>query len=216
MFATLITVALFSTLTIQGAQAQGLSIDTPTIAQCQAVTVTWTSTNNPPYNLVVVNSDDPCGDAIDDLGDYNGLATNWTVNVPAGMSVTFSLMDSQGDEAWSGDMVVGQSDDASCLSANSSDSSSASSTASSGSSSASVDSSAIPAEAEPKTTLYVSPSFAEPTASSHSASASSSAAVPVGAANAGTNPTNSAGYSMREYSAPIMVLSAIAAIALSL
>ncbi|GBE87983.1 predicted protein [Sparassis crispa] len=211
MFATLITVALFSTLTIQGAQAQGLSIDTPTIAQCQAVTVTWTSTNNPPYNLVVVNSDDPCGDAIDDLGDYNGLATNWTVNVPAGMSVTFSLMDSQGDEAWSGDMVVGQSDDASCLSANSSVSS-----ASSGSSSASVDSSAIPAAAEAKTTLYVSPSFAEPTASSHSASASSSAAVPVGAANAGTNPTNSAGYSMREYSAPIMVLSAIAAIALSL
>ena len=37
-----------------------------------------------------------------DLGDITGLTTTWTVNIPAGENVTFSVQDNNGDEAWSG------------------------------------------------------------------------------------------------------------------
>lgn len=114
MFSTLITVALFLAPAISG--VVGFNMATPTLTQCQNSSITWDkSTGGAPYNLIVVPNSDPCGDAIADLGDHNGLSMTWLAALPAGMSLLFSLEDASGAEAWSGTMVVGASNDSSCV-----------------------------------------------------------------------------------------------------
>ncbi|KAI0955881.1 hypothetical protein AcV7_006423 [Taiwanofungus camphoratus] len=217
MFTTLVSVVLLSTVAIQGARAD-FTIDTPQLFQCQTATVTWDDTNAAPYNLIVVPSDDVCGDEIADLGDFNSTSATWTVNIAAGQVVTFSLQDAVGDEAWSGSMTVQPGNDTSCLNNTSASfsASASSSFASSTPSSLSISSSAfaIPTAA---TTLFVGPGPSSPVADdTPSAEPSSSAgAVPVGAANAGDNPT-SAGFTMHQLSTPIVIISALAALAISL
>lgn len=88
--------------------------------------MTWDDTNAAPYNLIVVPSDDVCGDEMSvlsclhvcsstpdnfsyysaDLGDFNSTSATWTVNIAAGQVVTFSLQDAVGDEAWSGSVCI--------------------------------------------------------------------------------------------------------------
>ncbi|PCH42188.1 hypothetical protein WOLCODRAFT_137753 [Wolfiporia cocos MD-104 SS10] len=211
MFTTLVSVALFSSLAIRGARAD-FDIDTPTLTQCEDVTVTWDSTNSPPYNLIVVPSDDVCGDELADLGDFNGTSATWKVNIAAGTAVTFSLQDATGDEAWSGSMTIQGSSDSSCLNSTAASVSGALSSVLS-SVVASTDAAASTAVA---TTLFASSdSSATPVANDAPASATTSAAIAVGAANTGDNPT-SAGFSMHQLSTPIMIVSALAAFVLSM
>lgn len=217
MFATLFSVALFAAIATQGARAQ-FTVDTPSLTQCEPAVITWSSTPNPPYNLLVVSSDDPCGDPIVDLGDFYGLTTNWTVNATSGSNVMFSLMDADGDEAWSGSMAIGGSDDSSCLTA--AVSSVVSSPVATGNAipdSTTPAGNAIPDSTTPAgnalpTTLVIPDSATHAATSAHAAA--SSGAVPVGAANAGDGPKENSAYSIRELSAPMLVLSALAAIAL--
>ncbi|EPQ52796.1 hypothetical protein GLOTRDRAFT_117502 [Gloeophyllum trabeum ATCC 11539] len=198
MFATLLSSTLFFALAIQSATAE-FSIDTPTLTQCQDVQFGWQDTGAGPYNLLVVPGDDPCSDVVADLGDHDGTSMTWKVNLAAGTKVMFSLEDNNGDEAWSGAMTVQGSDDSSCL-PQASSSAASSSTASSSAAS----SSAAP------TTLVVS---ANPTkaATTAAATTSSGSAVPVGAANAGFNPTSGA-FSARQLSTPALVLGALGAL----
>jgi len=116
MFATFLTVALFVALAIQGAIAE-FTISTPTLTQCQDSKISWQSTKGP-YNLIVVKSDDPCGDPVVDLGNHDGTSMTWKATLPAGLKVELSLEDASGDEAWSGVITVADSGDASCVSTN--------------------------------------------------------------------------------------------------
>jgi hypothetical protein len=114
MFATLITVALLLAPAIQGVVAD-FTMDTPELTQCQEAHITWDKTTGP-YNLIVVHSDDPCGDPIADLGDHAGPSMSWNVSILAGSQVELSVLDAGGDEAWSGVITVGASTNVSCLS----------------------------------------------------------------------------------------------------
>jgi len=205
MFATFVSVALL--LAVQGARAD-FDMDTPVLVQCQPATITWTGTNAEPYSLIIVPTDDVCGDELADLGEFNTTTATWTVNIPAGQDVTFSLQDALGAEAWSGSTTVQSSNDTSCLNSTLVSSSAAASSA--------VPSSIAVSSVGSATTLYVSP-VASPSgvANDVPAASSSGAAIPVGAANSGDNPT-SAGFSMHQLSTPIMVVSAVAALVLSL
>lgn len=85
MFATLLSVALFILLAIQSVTAE-FAIDTPEsitavrrlqmmfqnvqqhwvdgFLQCKPITFKWEDTKAAPYNLVIVESTDPCGDIL--------------------------------------------------------------------------------------------------------------------------------------------------------
>ncbi|KAH9838276.1 uncharacterized protein C8Q71DRAFT_795800 [Rhodofomes roseus] len=194
MFATLISVALFSSLAIKGARAD-FTLDTPALVQCQPATLTWSNTGSNTYNVIVVPSDDVCGDELADLGDFTDTTTTWTVAVPAGQNVTFSVQDQWDNEAWSGSATVGPSDDASCLSAVSGASSAVLPTAASASHHAST------AKATGSGVVNAAPA------------SSSGAAQVVGAASSGDG--TSAGFSMHQLNAPVMILSALAALAIA-
>jgi hypothetical protein len=112
MFATLLTLALFAAPTLKGVAA--FSINTPELVQCGSAHITWDASKGP-YNLIVVDSADPCGPVIGDLGDHNSTSITWKVDIATGKSVMFSLEDADGEEAWSGIMKVAASTDASCL-----------------------------------------------------------------------------------------------------
>jgi len=189
MFATFLSVALFILPAIQGVTAE-FSIATPTsITACQPATFTWEDTKAPPYNLVIVQSTEPCGDILADLGDHNTTSFTWSkVVLPAsfiGKDITLSLEDAKGDEAWSGSILYkadGSGD--SCLS-------------NSGA-----------AQSGTTTIPYTTPT---------STPSSSSGAVPVGAANAGIDPLSSGAYTVRQTSGPVLLFSAFTALlALSL
>ncbi|KAG6374403.1 hypothetical protein JVT61DRAFT_4440 [Boletus reticuloceps] len=114
MFTTFFSLSLLALA--QSVLAQyGSSIDTPTFVQCQSTQITWTSTGNPPYDLLIVPANDPCGHALEDLGNQTSTSMNWTVNIAAGTQVVLSLMDAVGNEAWSGTVTVANSNNTSCL-----------------------------------------------------------------------------------------------------
>ncbi|KAJ3479531.1 hypothetical protein NLI96_g9001 [Meripilus lineatus] len=197
MFSTLVSVALFFTLATRSVYA-AFTIDTPTLVQCEKVKVTWSKTEGP-YDLVVAPTSDPCEKVLVDLGgNHQSTSLTWLVNIPAGTQAMFSLLDANGDEAWSGAMTVKASNDSSCLTA-------------SPSGSAAVSVSGKASSVAGGSTLVVPPS----SQSASSPQSSNSAAVPVGAANAGLNPTGNGAPSLRQLSVPIMALSTFAAIFLS-
>ncbi|KAI0734320.1 hypothetical protein C8Q72DRAFT_987358 [Fomitopsis betulina] len=196
MFATLVSVALFSGLAIKGVRAD-FTVDTPALVQCQTATLSWTDTSAPPYNVIVVPSDDVCGEELADLGDFTGLTANWTVSVAAGQNVTFSVQDANGDEAWSGSATIATSDDSSCLSATSG----ASSVVANVATTAAV------------TTHHTTTAKASASGIVNNASpSSSSGAQVVGGASEGES---SAGFTMHQLNAPVMILSALAALAIA-
>ncbi|KAF9243406.1 hypothetical protein BU15DRAFT_43035 [Melanogaster broomeanus] len=184
MFAALFSIALFVTL-FQTVFAD-FTIDTPTFVQCQESQITWTQ-STPPYDILIVNADDVCGDAIEDLGNMTSLAVTWTVNLAAGSQVVLSLGDAAGNEAWSGTITVGDSNDSSCLAGTSA------------------------APSAPLTTPTPVPSGAVASGGAATvASATPSAFAPAGAANAGLNPSSGA-FSMRPVSAISVIGSAVVA-----
>ncbi|KAJ3851596.1 hypothetical protein EV368DRAFT_65638 [Lentinula lateritia] len=215
MFTTLVTVTLFAAAAINGAAAQ-LTIQTPSMTTCEPVDLTWSSTTGP-YNLIMVSPDDPCGDALVDLGDQDGTSVSWTPNVAPGTQLELSLVDANDEEAWSGTITVAQGSDTSCVPADAlaaASSSAAASSVSSSVSSSSADASASAVSsisasvAVTGTTLVVTGAA---TASASSASASSSSG-PVGAVGENGPLEASSNGAMTLATTPIMVLSAVAGI----
>ena len=212
MYSTLVTLALLAA----PALAQ-LSISTPKLTQCKDVEITW-SNGKGPYNLIVVKEEDPCGDALADLGDHDGTKLNYKVALAAGQKVQLSLEDSTGEEAWSGIITVEGSDDKSCLTnkaivqpngpgenkpAAGSNSNGPVAVAGSGST----------VVVTPIKTVDVTAST--PTVASGSSSGNSGLSGAVGGVgNAGANPLGlgNGALTMRQASTPVMVLGAFAAI----
>ncbi|KAI0078740.1 hypothetical protein K474DRAFT_1659901 [Panus rudis PR-1116 ss-1] len=195
MYSTLVSVALFATIAVTSVNAD-LTIATPELVQCQPVRVTW-SESAAPYDLVLAPVEDPCNKILADLGgDHNHTSLTWTVNVPAGTQAMFSLIDANGEEAWTGAMTVKESNDASCLPANAS--------------SSAAGSTSVEPTLSVATTLYATGALPTAVTAAPAASSSLAPAQAVGAANAGLNPGSNAASSI-QVSAFAMVLSALAA-----
>jgi len=179
MFATLFTFTLFITLAIQAVFAE-FSITNPSLTQCQDAKITWQATSGP-YSVIVVPSNDECGNPLADLGDHSGTSMTWNkVPLMAGTSVVVEVTDNNGDEAWSGAITVLPSEDTSCLPKNLQASASA------------ADASALGVA----TTLVVPPS-------------TTSGAKAAGAANAGLNPLHSGALSVSQISVPTLGIGAL-------
>jgi len=208
MFATLVTVTLFAAVAINGATAQ-LTISTPTLTTCEPIDFTWTDSASGPYDLILVSPADPCGDAIVDLGVIDGTSVSYTPELAPGTQLEGSLIDADGNEAWTATMTIVQGSNNSCIPA--SLLSSASSTAissSAASSSATSSSTDATTTAVAGTTLVVTGDAAT-VAESNSASATGPAEAvgsnaPLGASKGSSGST--------KVNAPIMILSAIAGV----
>ncbi|CAA7267168.1 unnamed protein product [Cyclocybe aegerita] len=200
MFSTLVTVALFVAPAIQGALAD-FAINTPALKQCQTSRISWEPTKGP-YNLIVVKASEPCGDALVEVGDFTKTFIDWKTTIPAGTEVQLSLVDADDDEAWSGKITVGASDDASCLK---------------GAASASASSSAPAASSTTGSTSTSTTSSGSTSGSTSDDDSSSGDLTPVGAANAGTNPFGTSGaITARQASTPLLVLAGLVAAFVSL
>jgi hypothetical protein len=116
MYTTLISASLFSFLAARTVHA-GFSVQTPVFTQCALAQFSWDQTTGP-YNVILVNQTDPCGEEVADLGDHNSTSLSWNVTIPAGWNVMISIEDAAGEEAWSGSIAVQPSNNTSCLSNN--------------------------------------------------------------------------------------------------
>ncbi|KAF7327679.1 hypothetical protein MKEN_00347300 [Mycena kentingensis (nom. inval.)] len=113
MFSTLISIALVA---VPALRVAAFDVGSPKFNQCGTAQLTWDATKaGGPYNVVIVSSDDPCGDILADLGDHSGTSMKWNVTFPAGTKLMVSIEDSDEEEGWSGAITVEKSDDASCL-----------------------------------------------------------------------------------------------------
>jgi len=220
MFTTLVSAAtLLSVLALRGVSAQdAFTIDTPAMTQCQDVHVTWNGGVSP-YNLIIVPSDAPCDQVLVDLGDHTGNSITWNVGLSTGTQLMFSLADANEQEAWSGIITVGGSNDSSCLAAASSSAPTSSADASTASSSVVSASAAV----TPATTLTVPADFNTPAGSAPTDTASGSqssepAAVPIGAANAGVLPNSQSNdaSAMHKIGGSIVALAVVAAFFVSM
>ncbi|KAJ6531896.1 hypothetical protein B0H19DRAFT_1189128 [Mycena capillaripes] len=200
MFATFLTLALFVASALNGVAADDdFKVDTPALTQCQPAVFTWDATT-PPYNVILVRSDAPCGEIIKDLGDHTNNSITWTVDLAAGVEYSLSVEDNDGNEGWSSGMLIKNSTDASCLN-----------NAAAAPSSAAKSSSA---KSTPSPTAAVGAAGAAVTGGSDSGSGSDSdsddgsSTGPLGAAS------GSGAFSL--HASPIMALCALFAVALAL
>jgi len=107
MYSTLFTIALFFNIAISAVFAD-ISVSTPEIFACagKEVKVTWEAAT-PPYNLLIVAANDPCGDALVDAGDFQQtFADVKTEKLKVGEKVQISIEDADGEEGWSGVVTV--------------------------------------------------------------------------------------------------------------
>ncbi|TFK74095.1 hypothetical protein BDN72DRAFT_854244 [Pluteus cervinus] len=183
MYSTLLSVALFVATAAQVVLAE-FAVNNPDVTQCQSAHVSWQPTTGP-YNVYVVNPDDPCGPEITHLGQFDTTVYDFQAPFPTGLKIQFYIEDNAGDEAWSAPITVGSSSDSSCVLPTLIASGSGSPSSGAG-----------------------SPS----THASTSASPSGSVAA-IGAANAGKNPFANAAPSSRQITAPVFALGAVAALA---
>ncbi|KAG5651939.1 hypothetical protein H0H81_006881 [Sphagnurus paluster] len=225
MFSTLFTIAL-----IAAPALADFAVNTPALTQCKDAKISWEATKGP-YNIIAVAAENPCGDSLADLGDFTSTSTTWKAALLAGSKVQLSVEDANGDEAWSGTITVQNSDDTSCLPADvvkpsagtpagfaPQSSSAVSSAASTSASSAAVSPSSAPApgsasgSASGSTIVVIPTTFVTEVVPESTSGAAPSA---IGAAgNAGTNPfgiNKNGAINVRQASAPVMVLGALAA-----
>lgn len=115
MFATLVSVALFAL----PAFATTFSIETPSsLVACSEQTFKW-SGGKAPYNLVIVESENPCGDIIHQFSDTNATSLTWSsVIIPTeyvGKKLSLSLEDGDENEAWSTSILYSTNANNTCL-----------------------------------------------------------------------------------------------------
>ncbi|CDO70646.1 hypothetical protein BN946_scf184756.g12 [Trametes cinnabarina] len=206
MYHTLLSVALFSALAIQGALAD-FTVDTPAeLVQCEPIQLTWDNTNAKSYNVIIVPSDDPCNEVLQDYGDHTTPHITITPTFKEGAQVMISVLDSNDQEGWSGSITVKKGNDTSCLAS----ASSSAATSSSASSSPSVVADALTGSSS-GTTLVVNPAAA-PTGYS-APPAGSSGAQAVGAANQGVLGGSNGALASVKLSASALVITAFGAVA---
>jgi hypothetical protein len=177
--------------------AIAFNMATPVLTQCGQSQLTWDDTGSGPYSVWALDPNDPCGNALAELGNHNGSSMTWyNITLPAGQSVEFLVEDTQSNEAWSATTVVGAGSDSSCLSA---------------SQLSAVSSAAAAPAASPSTAAAAQPTSAAPVSAAHpttkaaanAASAPSSSSKPAAVAGA------ISGASAASFSIPALALSAV-------
>jgi hypothetical protein len=203
MFNTLFSVALFAATVVSTVLAD-LSIDTPKFTECQPATISWKGSQGP-YDVYLVDADDPCGDVLYDFGKIIDTNIIWSVALPANALVELYVQDANLNEAWSGSIRVSSSNNQTCVPKSVLGHFTVSNHSTPAGSSAPVSASSTPTDPANTTPAHT-------TSTVPSANAS-----PIGAANAGTNPFKNEALSIRHVCTPLATIGTfIAVVALAL
>ncbi|CAE6425602.1 unnamed protein product [Rhizoctonia solani] len=100
----------------------GLSVDTPAeLTQCGTVEIKWSGKKSPFILSVLPSCESDSEDPLLEFTGLSGTSYKWTVNLPSSTgSIAFAITDGDGNEAYSEEVVIKQSDNTACLSAASS------------------------------------------------------------------------------------------------
>jgi hypothetical protein len=91
------------------------TVNTPANAVvCQPVLVSWQGGQSP-YYLSVLPGNTPSGQALENLGTFNGTTFTWTVNIAAGTSIDLTVRDSSGQTAQTAPFTINAGSDSSCV-----------------------------------------------------------------------------------------------------
>ncbi|CAE6483570.1 unnamed protein product [Rhizoctonia solani] len=96
------------------------SINTPaSVVQCQPVQLSWTASKEPVY-VSIIPGGQPGAAPLHDFGiQPSGTKTmTWTCDLKAGSAITFQIKDATGAVAYTGNMMVQDSKDKSCVDPN--------------------------------------------------------------------------------------------------
>ncbi|KAJ9095367.1 hypothetical protein QFC19_007611 [Naganishia cerealis] len=81
----------FAAIALAAAAVLGQQINTPpTLTVCQPTLLSWNG-GSTPYFLSVIPGGQASGAALKDFGEVSGTSTTWTVDLPAGTSITLKL-----------------------------------------------------------------------------------------------------------------------------
>jgi len=86
------------------------TINTPMgITACQPILISWTDTANAgPYYVAVIPGGQPSGVPLHQFPATTQSQITWTVDIPAGTSISLSLTDATGAVAYSDQVTIGQ------------------------------------------------------------------------------------------------------------
>ncbi|KAK1924167.1 hypothetical protein DB88DRAFT_489318 [Papiliotrema laurentii] len=155
------------------ALAQELKVNSPaSLIQCQPALLSWEG-GSAPYYLAAIPGGQPSAAALKDFGTLNNNSLTWTVDVPAGTSVTIKVTDSTGAVNYNSAVTIQAGSD-SCL--NGASASSGASSASGSATSAAASSAAASSAARSGSASASSASRAATSATSAAAGSASSAA----------------------------------------
>ncbi|WVR06408.1 hypothetical protein IAU60_003439 [Kwoniella sp. DSM 27419] len=205
-----------------------ITVNTPaSLVQCQPAQLSW-SGGKAPYIVAIIPGGQASAAAIATVDDQaQGTSETWTVNIPAGQSVSIKLTDADGKIQYSSPLDVQSGSSSACLAAGASSgaasgsasatSGAASSSAASASASSAAASSAAMSSAAMSSAASASSatSAAASSATSRAASASGNAASSVtSAAGAATSAAGgSSGAMANTVGIPAVILGAMGAIA---
>ncbi|KAF9468124.1 hypothetical protein BDZ94DRAFT_1294593 [Collybia nuda] len=92
-----------------------LRIETPTNAvQCQPLLLTW-SDGKAPFFVSVIPGGQPAAPAVKTFPPQDGNSMTWVVDIARGVSLTMSLKDGTGAQAYSDIFVINDSSDNKCV-----------------------------------------------------------------------------------------------------
>ncbi|KAG5638899.1 hypothetical protein H0H81_008959 [Sphagnurus paluster] len=92
-----------------------LTINTPTnVVECQPILLTWDG-GKPPYFVSAIPGGQPAAQAIKSFPTQNGNSFTWIVDLQAGTSISLSLKDSTGEQAYSDIVQIQPGSDSSCV-----------------------------------------------------------------------------------------------------
>ncbi|MBW0540118.1 hypothetical protein O181_079833 [Austropuccinia psidii MF-1] len=99
-------VAFAALLASAAAQSTAVQVNTPTAVQfCVPIKFTWSGAA-PPYYVSLIPGGQPSAAPVKDFGIQNGDSLLWTVDQPAGTSLTVQIRDSQGNLNYSDKFTV--------------------------------------------------------------------------------------------------------------
>jgi len=113
---TLVTATVLTLLLACPPVRANFSAQAPTtLTQCASANFWWDNSLGP-YEAMLVNASDACGNVVQYLGQFASNSINVTLAIPVNWTVLLYVEDGLGEDAWSPPVVVQNSNDSSCLS----------------------------------------------------------------------------------------------------
>ncbi|KZO91560.1 hypothetical protein CALVIDRAFT_541729 [Calocera viscosa TUFC12733] len=105
----------FALLALLPAALAQITVATPpSVVTCEPVSLSWTGGTGP-YFVSAIPGGQPGATALESFPEQTGNSFTWTVNLPAGTSITIQVRDSTGTIQYSSPITIQAGPDSSCV-----------------------------------------------------------------------------------------------------